>query len=266
MGCWRSQADAGGVIQFEETRCRMVFKGQLQIFRASYEPGRVFLNMGGRKIPVRCALKDGLLTLNFGQDDQTFQRIATAPAELDPAPLPLPKPAPLPADKLRAIRAELERRGVQDQAVRTDEAQREKMGGVDADNTAHLIKLVQEVGWVDATRFGAATSNTAFLIVQHSGNLPLMRAALPEIEKDVKAGRLDAQPYALLYDRLQLYLGEKQRFGTQIGQNEQGEAVVLPLEDRARVDEFRKQLGLFPLSTYLGFFKQGGKEVRFSEE
>jgi len=141
------------------------------------------------------------------------------------------------------------------------------MGAVDADNTAWLVKEVRELGWIDAQRFGRSASNTAFLIVQHSGDLPLMLAALPEIEKDLKSGVGDPQDFALLYDRLQLRLGNKQRYGTQIGMNEKGEPIVLPLEDHAHVEKLRKDLGLFPLTQYLAIMKQQtGKEVTFGEE
>jgi hypothetical protein len=132
--------------------------------------------------------------------------------------------------------------------VRTDPGKRDEMAKVDADNTESLVKLVQEVGWIDVERFRAPTANHAFLIVQHSMHVPLMLAALPLIEKDVMAKRLAAQPYALLYDRLQIMLGEKQRYGTQIGSNDQGALVVLPLTDRKRVEELRKEIGLFPLA------------------
>jgi hypothetical protein len=91
-----------------------------------------------------------------------------------------------------------------------------------------------------------------------------MLAALAPIEQDVKAKRLkDAQPYALLFDRTRLLLGEKQRYGTQIGADSKGGMVVLPLEDRQKVEEFRKEIGLFPLSKYLAAF---GKDVKFLEE
>lgn len=89
-----------------------------------------------------------------------------------------------------------------------------------------------------------------------------MTAALPEIEKDVRAKRLpDGQGYALLYDRLQLMLGRKQCYGSQIGQNDKGKLVVLPLEGRARVDEYRKEMSMPPLADYLALFERGGKKV-----
>jgi hypothetical protein len=63
-------------------------------------------------------------------------------------------------------------------------------------------------------------------------------------------------------------MGEKQRYGSQLTTNEKGECVIYPLENRNKVDQFRKEIGLFPLSTYLDFYKQqaGVKEIKFLEE
>ena len=71
-------------------------------------------------------------------------------------------------------------------------AARQPKSGVDADNTAWLREQMRELGWIDASRFGPDASFAAFLIVQHSQDLPLMLAALPEIEADVRAKRFNA--------------------------------------------------------------------------
>ncbi len=95
-----------------------------------------------------------------------------------------------------------------------------------------------------------------------------MLAALPAIESDVKAKRLDAQPYALLFDRLKVTLGEKQRYGTQLGSDEKGNLVMMPLEDRSRMEELRKEIGLFPFADYLKLIEKQspGKPVRFADD
>lgn len=157
--------------------------------------------------------------------------------------------------EVAAIREELARRHEQDQTVRKNHLRRREMPSVDADDTAYLRKLVADVGWIDAERFGRQAADTAFLIAQHSGDLPLMRAALPELEKDVRAGRLAAEDFALLYDRIQILGGGKQRYGTQIAENEAGESVVWRLEDPDRVDERRAAIGLGPLADYLRRFE-----------
>jgi hypothetical protein len=71
-----------------------------------------------------------------------------------------------------------------------------------------------------------------------------------------------------LHDRLQLLLGEKQRYGTQMSQNAKGEWVILPLENPGKVEQFRKEIGLFSLAQYIEIFKQVNriKDVKFQDE
>jgi hypothetical protein len=131
-----------------------------------------------------------------------------------------------------------------------------------AENTEYIRGLLAEVGWIDVARFGYSTSKAAFLLVQHSWDAALMSAVLPDLKRDVDAGRIEADAYALLFDRLQLSLGRRQRFGSQVARDETGALVVLPVEDPATVDSLRAQLGMIPLKEYFQVF--GGSEVRFS--
>jgi hypothetical protein len=160
--------------------------------------------------------------------------------------------------QMEAIQVQLAKLKTLDQAVRKDPRRHKEMARVDASNTTYVRSVVTDVGWIDVERFGRGAAEAAFLLVQHSGDLPLMMATLPEIEKDVRAGRANAKTYALLYDRTQLMSGGRQRFGSQVQETEAGELVVRRLEDPDRVDEFRKELGLTPLRDYLARF---GREV-----
>ncbi len=162
---------------------------------------------------------------------------------------------PLAIETVTAILAELKRRHHLDQIVRVDSTRHSEMKGIDAENQAWIETTTAEHGWIDAERFGASASNVAFLIVQHSGDAPLMHAALPEIERDAKAGLIDSENFALLFDRVQIMQGGKQRYGTQVIVDEaKGGGVVGRLEDPGHVDERRKAIGLGPLAEYLKGF------------
>jgi hypothetical protein len=267
LGCWqRSDDKPEEMMRFEEKRFINVGKDYREIMPVVYEKGKVVLVPQGQRQELDLTLKGGVLTVKGKDHSETYTKLPNVPPELDFSPLKLGSPKPLADARVKEIQDELARRIVEDQAVRTHPDRRGDMGAVDADNTKYLRSLVVDLGWIDAKRFGRRSATNAFLIVQHSGDLRLMQGALPEIEKDMKAGIGDPQDYALLYDRLKLNLGERQRYGSQIGQNAKGEPVVLPLEDKARVEEFRKAIGLFPLSQYLEIMKQQtGKEVKFSD-
>jgi len=292
LGAWEAVATAAAdkpsikFLEFQAAKVAIyaVYQGQGQLAFASvaYKPGKILASMAGTKVPFGVELKGGELTLKalsgpIAQampDPMVFRKVAKTPPELEVKLLELGKPENLmkahPDAKslekaVNDIGKELDRRLEMDQAVRRDPKRQAEMPKVDADNTAYLLGLVKDYGWIDVQHFGAPASNAAFLLVQHSGNLPLMAAVLPLIREDVLAKRLDGQPYALLYDRLKLFTGEKQRYGTQIGTNEKGEMVVNALENRSKVDEFRKELGLPPLSTYLEHFKSQGK-IAFEDD
>lgn len=68
----------------------------------------------------------------------------------------------------------------------------------------------------------------------------------------VKKGNAHAAHLALLEDRVALGKGEKQIYGSQIGQDEAtGEYYVLPLIDPDNVDKRRKEVELGPIQDYI---------------
>jgi len=268
LGCWQKEQDEGFVLLLEARRCKIIEQGQLMVLRAQAEGGTLILGQHGHKLPAEYELKGEGLVIKLKGEEWRLKRRKEIPAAMNPQPMAFGEAKALGMARRKAIQEDLAERHKEDQAVRTDPARRGDMQRIDGDNTAYLKKLVGEQGWIDCDRFGKETSNTAFLIVQHSGDIPLMMGALSPIEKDVKSGKLDPQPYALLFDRIKIFTGEKQRFGTQIGQGPKGQPVVLPLEDQAKVEDFRKEIGLFPLSQYLDIFKQqtGVEKIEILEE
>ncbi len=204
-----------------------------------------------------------------------FHRLPIWLAALDLKPLRLPEPKPLPFSRVVEIQSELSRRLKQDQA--TIRRRGTKIPGealdsvalhqiqVSGENTAYLRSLVLEVGWIDVLRFGYPTALAAFLIVQHSMDLPLMLAALPEIEKSTgPMGLISAYP--LLVDRTRLLQGERQLYGTQVGRRADGKPIVLPIVDRQGLDGIRGILGMIP-PTELEYLRVlgGDDQIRFSE-
>ena len=266
MGCWKCDKQPEVLLYFQPQRLVVSNRGRVTVLPVRYEPGKMILGQGAQAELTEVAFKDGKLTLKAEEGELVeYRSVTPVPEEVLLKPMEFGKTTPS-AEKIKEIRSELAMRIVEDQAVRTDASRRKDMGKVDADNTAYLTKLVKEYGWIDATRFTERAADNAFLIVQHSGNIPLMQAALPAIEKDLKSGAMkDPQDYALLYDRLCLTLGGKQRYGTQILEDEKG-LCVLPLEEPSKVEQRRKEIGLYPLSQYLKMFERSGQKVRMPAE
>lgn len=282
LGVWREFGDKveAEMIEFEPTRAAWVMGDKLDhIERIIGQMGdELIVSFGGNRHRLHFKLAGNRLTISDNRPGSSgssiYERRASRPEAFDLQPLSLGGgKRPLAPERVAAIQTELSQRRNRDQEVREgglgsqpSEEDGKRMADVDTDNTAYLIELVADIGWIDSARFSPSAASAAFLIVQHSGHLPLMLAALPQIEKDIEAtGQGDA--YALLYDRIQLSLARKQRYGSQIGFGPEG-MFVGPLEDPEHVDERREKLGMQPLAEYLEFFQErnDGRPVQIRED
>jgi len=179
------------------------------------------------------------------------------PSELAPEPW-----TPTLADELRAM-------GTVDQEVRAgfgpesvaDTAFMGRMARADSAHSRRLRELVEEHGWPRSSEVGPEAAEAAFLVVQHTPFEDWQRSMLPHVERAVRAGDLDGQDFALLYDRVQVKAGHPQRYGTQL-RPEDGKLHLDSLEDTAVVDTLRAGLGMPPLDTYLEAVEEAyGMEV-----
>ena len=285
LGIWR-QVDVDDaeveIVELTPGQCAYVTGDQLQ--RIAPVVGQIgdelVTSFYGRRSRHRVTLEGDTLTTSTTDPrtsqvvEKRYRRLESRPEAFDLKPFRLGDAGkPVAQERIAEIKTELVKRGELDQEVRMKmhsgqevaPGDIDRMNEIDRDNTAWLIDLVTDIGWIDRERFGEA-AREAFLIVQHSGRLPLMLAALPALEKEAKAtGKGGA--YALLYDRTQLWIGRKQRYGSQIGQDPDG-MYVAPLEDPEHVDERRAELGMEPLADYMERFRSNndGKDILIREE
>ena len=156
-----------------------------------------------------------------------------------------------------ALRAELLAMGEEDQAVRQglspetfqDTAFMRRLMRTDSALSMRLREIIDQRGWPDAQRVGADAVDAAFLVVQHSPFPEFLIEVLPHVERDVRAGVLDAQSYAMMFDRVRVQSGRPQRYGTQYSLVD-GAMVQDPVEDPANLDARRADLGLVPIAEY----------------
>ena len=259
-GCWSATDGSGQVLLLEDRRAGWLRQGRPGFYRLHADGADLTLERWSNLTELGVHLDDeDRLHVEGSEPDVVLER-CPVPAELLVEPYEWPAGVPVDADTARSLARDLAARHVEDQRVRRFEgqpsqAQLGEMRRVDGDNVEFLKSVVAELGWIDAVRFGAEASDTAFLIVQHCSDLRLMRTALPLIEADVRAGRLSGQNYALLFDRLRLNLGYLQRYGSQIGRSEELGQVLMPCEDFERIDERRAEVGMGPLADYLDLFR-----------
>lgn len=122
---------------------------------------------------------------------------------------------------------------------------------IDQENLEQIEEIVDKYGWPDSSVIGVNGSVAIFLVIQHSDQriqekyLPLMREA-------VKKGNAYPHDLALLEDRVALWQGKKQIYGSQVIRDTlTGKFIVRPIEDEENVNKRRAEVGLEPIELYL---------------
>jgi len=260
VGAWREEP-GGRLLRFEADRLIEWDAGKLKVRGLIRQSGEdLLLREEGFSRSWAAVLSGGRLRLESREKDKpfagTFHRLDRVPAEVRLEPLPLAvgtKPSPA---RILEIQAEIAARFKRDQVlVKNRNTPRAEVEAMLTDNLRYFRDLLQEVGWIDAARFGAKTSVDAVILAKHTHDLPLMITVLPFAEHDLKNAE-DGQTYAVLYDGLQLELGRKQLYGTQIAEDAEGPFVLPMQESREAVNRRLTRLGLPDLDEYLSFVSQ----------
>jgi hypothetical protein len=119
----------------------------------------------------------------------------------------------------------------------------------DARNLQLITKLLDEHGWPKKSEVGTTGTSTVFLVIQHS-NLPTMEKYFPLAKQAMERGDLAKPNFALLQDRLLMWQGKPQIYGSQLKGGPDGKMAFHPIEDEAHVDERRAAIGMEPLASY----------------
>lgn len=179
------------------------------------------------------------------------------------------------AQKNTALYTELLAMQMADQEVRTrlidvmksgqqpSPALRQELARIDRGHAARMWQIINQYGWPTRTEVGHEGASAAWLIVQHADHdVKLQKKALALMEPLVKKGEADGSDFALLFDRVRVNSGQKQRYGTQMHEVN-GMYEMKPLENPKKVDQWRKEVGLPPLEDYFKLIEvMYGKKVR----
>lgn len=139
------------------------------------------------------------------------------------------------------------------QSVRESEPMdKEEMLEVDSANTRALKEIVRKHGWPTPAMVGVEGVDAAFLLLQHSSDLPFMKSMLPRLRSAMTQGHLKPSRYALLFDRIALLEGKPQRYGTQFecASTGDGRVALKRTEMPSQLAERRHKIGLYPIQLY----------------
>ena len=119
-----------------------------------------------------------------------------------------------------------------------------RMAAVHDANAARLREIIREHGWPTVTLVGVDGANAAHRIAQHSINHPdFMRECRALIEEASEQGQIPQEHFAYIDDRIRVYEGLLQRFGTQWRGGING-LEPYPVDDWDSVNQRRRNLGL----------------------
>jgi len=128
-----------------------------------------------------------------------------------------------------------------------------EMSKNDSENQNRISLLLDSYGWLGAEKVSQRGINTVYLVLQHAP-LDIKQKYIDMVERAVSKGEIRATDYALFQDRYLLQRNDNQKYGTQVGKS--GPAYyVLPIQEPAKVDEFRSKIGLPPMKEYLKRWK-----------
>lgn len=149
-------------------------------------------------------------------------------------------------DELIAMRAE-------DLRVREDLLQSGELGqgyaprmeAVHHKNASRLRQIIAEHGWPDRDLVGADGTLAAWFIAQHAiGEPDFQRQALRLVQEKVKQGKVPAAQEAYLLDRIAMYEGCPQQYGTQSVPCADGKYRRWKTEDPEHLNERRAAMGM----------------------
>jgi hypothetical protein len=165
-----------------------------------------------------------------------------------------------PQYELPELQRELLARAAEDQRVRAElieegtlfDGYHPRMEAVHRENAAFLAAAIERHGWPGAELVGEDGAGAAWLIAQHAiGEPAFQRHCLAALEDAAARGQVPRWQPAMLDDRIRVFEGRAQRYGTQLQVADDGTVYPHEIEDPDGVDERRRAVGLEPLAERL---------------
>lgn len=130
----------------------------------------------------------------------------------------------------------------------------DEMRQIDSLTLPQVEEIIQQYGYPGKKLVGEEQSITAWLVIQHS-NLPTQEKYFPLMQQAAERGDLAKGNVALLNDRIRVFKGQKQLYGSQVSNGPDGKPNGFhPIEDELNVNKRRASIGLEPLEEYANRF------------
>ncbi len=149
------------------------------------------------------------------------------------------------------LRAELIRKGT------LSNGYNQEMEALHNNNAKELSLIMEKIGFPTSDKVGEEASNAAWLIIQHSiGQPDFMKKSARLLEIAVNEKKADPKSLAYLTDRIAVFEGKPQLYGTQFDWDENGNLSPNLFDDLSKVNERRKSIGLNTLEEQTEIIKE----------
>ncbi len=118
----------------------------------------------------------------------------------------------------------------------------------DEQNLAIIVNLIEKCGMPTLAEVSQEQMMAIWLVIQHSDKF-FMKKYLPILEQSAEKGDIDKSMIALTKDRILLYEGKPQIYGSQVMDGK-----LWDLFEPEYVNKRRKEVGLDPIEDYLKVF------------
>ncbi len=123
-----------------------------------------------------------------------------------------------------------------------------RMEALHRQHAQRLTEVLDESGWPTPDDVGDDGCEAAWLVLQHAiGEPALQRRGAELMARAVARGEASAARLAMLEDRIAVFEGRPQTYGTQLDWDERGLLSPADVHDPEGVDERRAGVGLEPL-------------------
>ena len=133
----------------------------------------------------------------------------------------------------------------------------EAMEQLHNEHAMRLNEIIETIGYPTIDKVGEEASEAAWLIMQHAiGQPTFMRKCVALLKDAVNENKVDPKNLAYLTDRIAIFEGKPQLYGTQFDWDENGELVPNLFDDLLKVNQRRKEIGLNTLDEQTTLIQQ----------
>lgn len=137
----------------------------------------------------------------------------------------------------------------------------EEMEALHNANAKELSQIIDDIGYPTIDKVGKEANEAAWLIIQHSiGQPEFMKKSAEMLKKAVQENKADPISLAYLADRIAVFEGKEQLYGTQFDWDINGEMSPNQIDNIEKVNLRRKTLGLNSLEEQTVIMKERVKK------